>query len=820
MSRSLKRDPTPLEQLGAGTYSGINSLAFGAPELIQNLVTNNPNSFKQSVAAGEVPSGIMGLKANDIGNVGGFLGSIAIPGGLITKALGAGSKALGAVKTGDYLAKAGDFLAGQGAKGIIPGAFRAGGQALEQAAPRALIGTANDVNQGESLPNAVSQEGIQMLASTGLGAGIGTALGAGGEALRGILGKSADRGGIVSQNIAQELKEGGAAQRVAGVLGTTTRALRAVANSGQRYEMADEGKAKAIEKLIQDQSDSLQKYRLTNRPDAQDLHDSVKESYNKMVGLVNKENTPVPQQGKPLPSWITNNTSFQRYQRLNPNWQNIVDDYVENINNSSLRGSVADKLIADPQADPAQLLWHMTSDDAKGFRFGDSGPDQQAAHLADIIHEAMNKNISKVAKSSNVDLSTILPPSFKSIDEMDKFYHDNAILRATNRIEATTAPQGAIAGSPTALRMASMGIGAGAGGLAGAATGDPNDPLYLARIAGGSLIGGMANQGITSLANKIGGSLGGKLNKALGGGVPENILDNSGQLIRNPAFMEASQTPLGANLTAARDMARNAATGVAPVPGAAAKLPLVFGVGHPAALAAMASPSLQGQQPMPPVNPPVAQGQPNPMAPMGQQDQGGASMVQQGPPPGAGVQSLQNLGQYGRQLQGKLMQMYMQLNRVGKVMENNGISPEAFIDMAARSSNGFDPTITANLLFPDESQRANFLKSYQQVQQLKNIDVGSIIGQNPWVASLGGSVLNGQYIATRQQLATIIGQGKPTDTKNAMNQIDQIQWLNIPVSQKMGMLAKIVQTSLGIDVSQVHQLGLDKGTILEALPKQ
>ena len=125
----------------------------------------------------------------------------------------------------------------------------------------------------------------------------------------------------------------------------------------------------------------------------------------------------------------------------------------------------------------------------------------------------------------------------------------------------------------------------------------------------------------------------------------------------------------------------------------------------------------------------------------------------------------------------------------------------------------------ANLLYPDESQRNEFLKSYAQVQMLRQINTDSVLGTIPIMGALGGSVLNGQYALARGQLAQIMSTtGKPEDVKANMNQIDSIQWMNVPIQEKRAFLAQILQKNLNINVSQVHQLGLDQGTVLSSLP--
>ena len=890
MADPVTKTPDALAQTLAGGYSGLNSLAFGAPELIQNLITNNPNSFKQSVAAGEVPSGIMGLKANDIGNVGGLLGSMFIPGGVFTKALGAGAKAVGAAKTGEALAKTGQFLGGAGAKTLGQNFARGTGQALEQAIPRAVIGTGNEVDQGQSLPTALGNEAIGLGSSALLGGGIGAGLGQLGKVGKfftgdpGQIAQAAAKGekgqyGLFPQDIVGELQNQSAKQAAGQLLGVNSRIGRWFQNLGPEFEKGPIGQALGLRNSVQKLNDFMANTGMKNLPDIEAYHNNqIKPTFDQIASSINRNNTDFPltpadvtvrmpkgyQEGKHIPadeipspvrtvvnpekpvnptggrnisnvetkqapvtkpvtgseadigeasselnavrprseaemnkadtvevintpSWLKKDARFQ-------DWVNTLgkeragktlDAYMRKV--AGELGQMSEKAkqtgIAEASGeDPMGQLWNILSRDENGFRMGQDPFLQEQAILAGKMKDALSKHALDVAPEGSIKF----PPYTGGTKEgLNKIYNQLSLFRLADRMDASNMQPILPQGSDTQMKlmMQNMALpltGAGLGGAAGVAQSDPNNPMgaFASGIAGATL-GGLAASGARAGMNRL---------------VGEQAL-NLNQKLQNPEF---AQKIVGArNLIAGQNPAM--------VPGAAAKAPLLARAGGPTAMA-------QG----PGGPPPVAQGPQQ----MGPQDQNGASMVQQGPPPGAGAQALQNLGQYGQQLQGKLMMMYNQLNRVGGAMEKQGITPQVFLDMAAQSSNGFDPTITANLLFPDEGMRGKFLDSYQKVQQLKSVNTDAIVNSNI-LSGFGGSILNPNYAAARQQFATILpstlDQGK---INTILKQLDGITTGMYSKQMKTQMLANLAQNALGIDRAQISGLGLDKGTILEALPTQ
>lgn len=127
-----------MDRLGAGGYSALNSVLMGLPDYLVKTASKDTYKYLKDLRS-------KNQDAANIGDLAGTIGSMFIPGGAIVKGLGAGAKAVGAVSAADKLAKAGKFLGGTELTGgllskIGQGGLRGGGQAAEQAIPRALTG--------------------------------------------------------------------------------------------------------------------------------------------------------------------------------------------------------------------------------------------------------------------------------------------------------------------------------------------------------------------------------------------------------------------------------------------------------------------------------------------------------------------------------------------------------------------------------------------------------------------------------------------------------------------------------------------------------
>jgi hypothetical protein len=163
-----------LENIGTGGYNAANSILMGLPDfLVKNL-------------AGDAYKGIQELRSRNqeaatVGDIGGTIGSMFIPGGAIVKGLGAGAKALGAAETAAKLGKAAEFLKGTELTGnlgqkIATSALRGAGQAAEQAIPRALTNL-DFTEGGKNLGQSAAEGAASLPLSIGLGGLAGGLLG-------------------------------------------------------------------------------------------------------------------------------------------------------------------------------------------------------------------------------------------------------------------------------------------------------------------------------------------------------------------------------------------------------------------------------------------------------------------------------------------------------------------------------------------------------------------------------------------------------------------------------------------------------------------
>lgn len=174
-----------MENIATGGYSAVNSVLMGLPDFL--IETAGGSKAKKVIDELRARN----QEAAMVGDIGGTVGSMFIPGGAIVKGLGLGAKGLGAVKAGEGLVKAADWMKGGELTGNLlqkggQAALRGGAQAAEQALPRALF--ASDTRDAEGNLSAETF-------GKSLGENLSTVPGsiATGAALGGVLGPAAQR---------------------------------------------------------------------------------------------------------------------------------------------------------------------------------------------------------------------------------------------------------------------------------------------------------------------------------------------------------------------------------------------------------------------------------------------------------------------------------------------------------------------------------------------------------------------------------------------------------------------------------------------------
>jgi len=136
-----------LETVGTFGYDAANSVLLGLPDFI--LRTASSDARKEIEKLRE-----RNREASTAGELGGLVGSMFIPGGVIVRGLGAGAKLAGATNVATKLGKAADWLKGGELVGnlgqkIGTAALRGGVQTAKQAIPRALL--------SENIPQSLSE---------------------------------------------------------------------------------------------------------------------------------------------------------------------------------------------------------------------------------------------------------------------------------------------------------------------------------------------------------------------------------------------------------------------------------------------------------------------------------------------------------------------------------------------------------------------------------------------------------------------------------------------------------------------------------------
>jgi uncharacterized protein YoxC len=153
-----------IEAIATGGYDAANSVLVGLPDFIMR---NSGTATKKAIEDLRARN----KEASQVGEIGGLVGSMFIPGGALVKRLGAAAKYLGAVKTADKLGKAAKYLGATTTTGNIgqkigQSALRGAAQSAEQVIPRALL--SEDV--GQSLKDAPMQIALGGAIGGGMGA--------------------------------------------------------------------------------------------------------------------------------------------------------------------------------------------------------------------------------------------------------------------------------------------------------------------------------------------------------------------------------------------------------------------------------------------------------------------------------------------------------------------------------------------------------------------------------------------------------------------------------------------------------------------------
>ncbi len=484
----VEQDTNFWSNLGAGSYSALNSVLMGIPDfLVKNIGGESGSKALEDLRKYH-------KTASDIGEGVGTVGSLLIPGGAVVKGVGLGAKALGATKAAETLGKAAQYLKGGELTGNLAqkaaqGALRGMGQAAEQGVVRGLT------NLDLSSPEALSESAGQSLEGLTAGIGIGgLAGGVLGPAVQKILGKQKLTDAVTGKKESfgetgarfglNELREklDDATLEDAGI---STRGLRqAVGKLG--YNNRVEG-ARLIEDYKADVAKTLRDQGITGKKGWEALFAKNKQQWQDIDDAFNAVN-PDPAIWKPrLADKLAKDADIQAFIADSPNPKIAQDMLTDAISEIGARKGIMD--IRSKLANVAKA--YIRSQD---------------------VDKVLQARAAMAIKNKVDDF--VADNSLKSATEIQDAKHLYKVLQPfliTDTRDATTLAKMFDAGPGTAEKLIANSLFAGGGGALGVGssimgqsqTGEDID-LGKALQAGlyGALAGGVAKKALPAIGNK------------------------------------------------------------------------------------------------------------------------------------------------------------------------------------------------------------------------------------------------------------------------------------------------------------------------------
>jgi hypothetical protein len=138
-----------------------------------------------------------------------------------------------------------------------------------------------------------------------------------------------------------------------------------------------------------------------------------------------------------------------------------------------------------------------------------------------------------------------------------------------------------------------------------------------------------------------------------------------------------------------------------------------------------------------------------------------------------------------------------------------GFSYDEFLDAIKKVTNDFEPTISAEIVFPDKSERTAFLKDYERALQYKAVDVSSALTPGGFFPSEGHKAGKAQLT---DFVARVAGQDPMLMDKKKKKAIDaminRVAAMKGSQAEKQSALLRELQMSYGIDFRRLSDLGL------------
>jgi hypothetical protein len=142
---------------------------------------------------------------------------------------------------------------------------------------------------------------------------------------------------------------------------------------------------------------------------------------------------------------------------------------------------------------------------------------------------------------------------------------------------------------------------------------------------------------------------------------------------------------------------------------------------------------------------------------------------------------------------------------------DRGYSYEDFLGAVREVTNDFDPTIAAEIVFPDKAERAAFLKDYDKALQYKAVNVGQALDKSP--IFFGPT---GEQKASREALTDYIARVAGEDPmlmdakkkKKIADTVKDIAGMKGSAADKQSALLRQLQANYGVNYKQLADLGL------------
>lgn len=868
------------QNIGTALERGTNAATLGLQDVATNLIDPKARELQKSLAeqnqigniAGEIGGSMMIPVGGILKGAGKFGDILSGGGGKI--ALGGGMDAIKAGE-GGLLAGLGDYAAGTGKQNLLNALGRGAVGAAEQVVPRTLTGIASgDVKADDALSNMALGTGVGAGAGAllrGVGkianemrpSGFATPMGEAAEeatAKMAMENKYGMRRGTIKDYFKAFNQQG------FGDIGQAEKVKSSISDAldiSNKYRFKNADEAGNFIGKLKDTYDEIFKNASTD-----DLNlIKYKPKMKKGKPVIDKAGDPIHE------IEIPEDLMTPEIQKI---YRNHISTDLKGLSAKAIHEQLMDDLNetlkaakSNPNVDvegPWQDVFNRLTSEQR-FHANLTAPERVRRELAIETLDALRNRGVDLAKKAPAGTFKF-PEGINSVDELNKAYKDTALFRKIIKQDAMNGTGMFTGGSDTAIKQGISGATNPAEVLKTGVTGLIGNLLSrtlinpVNKIVGsGASAANKALKGNLPFSTTTGAQALNNLDRTLDG-IRNRIANNqSGKLGAMAGKVVGSQTPIGNAPMAQAPMAQEAPAPIAPPPAIAQQGPQVpFNTAIGSGGVSNITDASAGQQ-----SPAVAAGIQQAQQVIAQQ-QGGPLARMANPAPGPLAQARMNARQQlappqaqGAQPQNQFdvsmfaspesVQKYPTLMKafnldgtktkygefvdgaVKKLYQNyqlgqQGIPYQEVFKQIVEGTEGLKPSQVADLpgAFKDQKSKEDFQKAYDSLQLIEtSIDLKPII--STWSNAIDSTLpLNPQYSVQKRQIARILAMGDssnlPTANKqdDASKSIDSIMnaW-NVDNRQKTMEIRQLLARSIGMNVSELQRLGLDKGTILEGV---